>query len=182
MPVFISLLRGINVGGKQIKMADLRSLYESLDLRGTQTLLQTGNVVFETDITDRAKLVALIETGIEDAFGFHAGIIIRTVDELVAAIETHPFSGEQLDNPQKIAVMFLLDDPGQDAIDQLKTNYSGPEEMFFKGKEAYLYYPDGMGRSKLTHALIEKTLKTSGTMRNWNTTNKLRILAETFET
>lgn len=182
MPIFISLLRGINVGGnKKINMAELRRLYESLGLRGAQTLLQTGNVGFETDITDRAILAAHIEKGIEDAYGFHSDIIIRTVDELLAAIDAHPFSEDQLANPQKIALMFLLDEPEQDAIDKLKSNYSGPEEMVFNGKEAYLYYPDGMGRSKLTNTLIEKTLKTSGTMRNWNTTNKLRTLAEEFE-
>ncbi|MCI0713399.1 MAG: DUF1697 domain-containing protein [Chloroflexi bacterium] len=182
MPVFISLLRGINVGGnKKINMAELRTLYESLGLREAQTLLQTGNVIFETDITDREQLIAHIEKGIEDAYGFHSDIIIRTVDELIAAVEAHLFSEEQLADPKKIVVMFLSDEPEADAIHKLKTGYSGPEEMFFSGKEAYLYYPDGMGRSQLSYALIERRLKTSGTVRNWNTTNKLRTLAEEFK-
>jgi uncharacterized protein (DUF1697 family) len=182
LPVFISLLRGINVGGhKRIKMADLRTLYESLDLREPKTLLQTGNVVFDTDFTDPARLAAHIEKGIEDAYGFHSDIIIRSVDELAAAIEGHPFSDEQLADPKKIALMFLQDAPDAEAINILQEAHTGPEDIVFNGMHAYAFYPNGMGRSKLTNAFIERKINMQGTMRNWNTSNKLRAMAEDYQ-
>lgn len=99
MTVYISLLRGINVGShKKIRMADLKVLYESLGLRGAQTLLQT---------------------------------------------------------------------------------HTGPEKLYPQGRELYIFYTDGIGRSKLDNALIERRLKAAGTARNWNTVTKLLALAET---
>lgn len=81
MSVYISLLRGINVGGhKIIKMEALRALYHSMGLAEAQTLLQSGNVVFSSEITDRTGLAGQIEQAIEKSFGFHADVILRTAD------------------------------------------------------------------------------------------------------
>lgn len=182
MPVFISLLRGINVGGnKRIKMADLRALYESLGFVGTQSILQTGNVVFETKLEDRDQLAQQIENGIEQRFGFHSDIIIRTVDEFRGVADKNPFLTRSAFEPGKLLVMFLRAFPDAEAIDDLITTHTGPELIHPDGQTLYLYYPDGMGRSKLSNVLIEKKLKISGTGRNWNTVTKLSALAEGFE-
>ncbi len=182
MPVYISLLRGINVGGnKRIKMAELKDLYESLGLMGTQTLLQSGNAVFYTGVNDAAAVADRIETGIKARFGFESRIILRTVEAFRAVVEKHPYSPEQLKEPKKILVMFLRDVPDADAIAQLKTDHQGREEITIIGQEAYLFYTDGMGLSKLDNNFIERRLKCSGTGRNWNTTNHLLELALGFE-
>ena len=71
MPIVISLIRGINVGGhKKIKMADLRDLFSSLRMRQVRTLLQSGNAIFDTDETDLALLKQQLEAGIREHFGF----------------------------------------------------------------------------------------------------------------
>ena len=182
MPVYISLLRGINVGGhKRIKMAELRALYESLGLAGAQTLLQTGNVVFKSDIDDPAQVCKLIEDGIEQQFGFHSQIILRTPDELRGVIERNPLFARSAFDPKKLLVMFLADIPALNAIDDLIEAHTGPESIDIDGREAYLYYPDGMGRSKLSNVLVEKKLGVAGTGRNWNTVTRLNELAEDFE-
>lgn len=179
MPIFISLLRGINVGGnKKIKMADLKALYESLGFRGTQTLLQSGNAVFDTDLLDANEIAAKIEAGIKNSFGFESKIIMCTVDELKAIVEASPFTADQLKDPAKILVMFLPQLPDASKVTTFIEAYQGVEVIHYKGQELFIFYTEGIGRSKLD---IDKKLKLNGTARNWNTINKLLALAETLE-
>ena len=181
--VYISLIRGINVGGhKIIKMAALRALYGSLNLTGAQTLLQSGNVVFESQIEDRLDLSRQIEQGIEKSFGFHAEVILRTAGEWAAVIRRNPFRKEAEIAPAKTAVVFLSGPPSSAAQESLENAHLGREKIHFAGQELYLHYPDGMGRSKLTNVFIEKHLGLSGTTRNWNTVIKLARMAEGFST
>jgi uncharacterized protein (DUF1697 family) len=176
MPTFISLLRGINVvGNKKIKMEALRALYQSLNLANPRTLLQSGNAVFQTDLIDERQLAKHIEDGIEQTFGFHSKIFIRTLDQFRAVVENHPYSPDQLTDPAKLLVMFFETTP--ESIETLLSAHTGPETFHLKGRELYITYPDGMGRSKLSNVLIEKKLKLLGTGRNWNTVTKLLILA-----
>jgi len=182
MAVLISFLRGINVGGnKKIKMTELKTLYESLGFTNVQTLLQSGNVVFETDLTDPLEIARQIEDGIEKTFGFSSKIVLRTPDHLRAVIEGHSFSDEQLTEPSRILVMFLLNMPDVEAVDTFKNDYKGPEPYHFNGQEMYIHYGSGMADSKLSNALIDKRLKTISTGRNWNTVTKLLAIAEALE-
>lgn len=181
MPVYISLLRGINVGGsKQIRMAELKTLYESLGFGGTQTLLQSGNVVFQSETPDPDQIANSIEAGIEQRFGFQSRIILRTRDQWQEILQRHPFSIDQLAEPSKILVMFLRDAPAIEAVEMLMQAHTGPEVIYPGGHELYIYYPEGMGRSKLDHALIERKLKVIATGRNWNTVTKLLTLCEIY--
>jgi uncharacterized protein (DUF1697 family) len=181
MPVYISLLRGINVGAnRKIAMDELRALYESLGMAGAQTLLQSGNVVFQSELTNRRALARQLEEGIEQRFGFRPAVLLRTSDEWRAVISRNPLSAVHAD-PSKRVVMFLSDSPTQDAIDALVKGYTGPETIQVTGQEAYLYYPDGLGRSKLTNTFIERKLSVTGTARNWNTVTRLLDLTGRFE-
>jgi len=174
MSIIISLLRGINVGGnKKIKMADLRDLYTSLGFENTQTLLQSGNAIFETDLTDMDTIQQTIADGIQATFGFDVQIILRTPADLEAIIANHPFTDEQLNDPAKIAIVYLDHIPTDEAVIDLRENNTGNEEIHANGRELYIFYSDGMGRSKLDNKRIERTLKVISTARNWNTTNKL---------
>jgi uncharacterized protein (DUF1697 family) len=182
MTVYVCLLRGINVGGnKRMKMHDLRAMLDSLGIPDAQTILQSGNVVFRSDESDAAKLAAKIEAGIHDKFGFDSRIILRTAAEFRQVMTAHPFSADQLTDEAKLLVMFLEESPQSETIATLMETHSGPEVMHIIGHEAFIFYPDGMGRSKLTNNLIEKHLKVAGTGRNWKTVNKLNDLAAEFE-
>ena len=156
MPTHIALLRGINVGGhKQLSMADVKATFESLGFENVRTLLNSGNVIFDGTKPD-AK-------AIETAIGMDVRVILRTPRDLEKILEKKPFEGE----PGKLAVMFLEGEP------KGELEWEGPELVKLDGRNLYLYYPDGMGRSKLTNALIERRLKEAGTARNWNTITKL---------
>lgn len=178
MTITIALLRGINVGGKRMKMADLRDMFADLGFPDTRTLLQTGNVVFKADTTDKNDLIQRIEAAIIKKFGFDSKIILRTYDELKQVFENSPFSVAQLDEPRKAAVIFLSDTPDVDAISALMDAHDGPETVTVQGREVFAFYPEGMGRSKFDHKLVEKKLGVNGTNRNWNTVTKLVALAD----
>lgn len=179
MPTFISLLRGINVGGnKRVPMADLKRLYESLGFTQVQTLLQSGNAVFQTDQTDPAALTREIEVGIQRVFGFESRIILRTPEQWRALIDGHPFSADQIAEPAQILVFSLAASPHPDGIPVVIEGVKPPEEVHIRGQEVYLFFGEGMGRSKLSTAWIEKQLRTVGTGRNWNTVVRLMALAD----
>jgi uncharacterized protein (DUF1697 family) len=175
MPVFIALIRGINVGGhKKIKMADVKRLCEELGLSDVRTHLQSGNVVFRTARTDRARLVKEVE----DALALDARVILRNAAELRKAMEANPMPEEAQGAPSAFVVVFLGEKPSAAAMQSLRDAYSGPEKMELHGAELYIHYGAGMGTSKLTNTLIERKLGTSGTARNWNTVTRLVEMAE----
>lgn len=182
MAVVISMLRAVNVGGhNKIKMDALRALYESLRLRDPQTYVQSGNVVFRTAERDLLLLSKRIQGRIERTFGFRPEVILRTAGELRDVIARNPFAKHQGIEPNRLLVTFLAGDPGAEAREKILKLKTDPEELRINGRELYIYFPNGMARPKLSWAAIEKTLKTPGTGRNWNSIKKLLEIAERLE-
>ncbi|HLG63640.1 MAG TPA: DUF1697 domain-containing protein [Ktedonosporobacter sp.] len=179
MSTFVSLFRGINVGGKRIvPMKELKELYESLGFKNVVTYIQSGNVVCSSDDTDMALVSQRIEESFGAKFGFHSNVIVRTAAELQAIIECNPFQGQPAQEANRQLVLFLALQPASTALEDIHQAYSGPEELSLIGRELYIYYPNGVGRSKLTLTLLEKKLKTAGTGRNWNTVLQLHKLSQ----
>ena len=179
MTAFVSLFRGINVGGHhKIRMDELKDLHESLGLKDVFPYIQSGNVVFNSDDADLARLRRQIEDGFEKKFGFHVEVFVRNSAELRDIIDKNPFQSQQSKESKWVVVLFLAARPDDTAQEDLLKTYVGPEELFIIGKEAYIYYTNGIGRSKLSHSLIEKKLKTLGTARNWNTILQLQKLIQ----
>jgi len=182
MAVIISMLRGVNVGGhNKIKMDALRALYESMKLREAQTYVQSGNVIFRTDERDIARLAKRIEDGIERKLGFRPDVILRTATEMREVIARNPFAKRRGIEPSKLLVTFLGSDPGAEAREKILQIKCDPKELRIEGRELYIYFPNGIGRSKLSWAGLEKTLKTPGTARNWNSVTKMLEMAENLE-
>ena len=181
MTEFVSMLRGVNVGGtSRIKMQALQELYESLGLRDVRTLLQSGNVVFRSSLNDRSQLVKRIQQEIERRLELKIEVLLRTKEEIEAIVERSPVLSPRADM-SKLLVMFLGSVPGPEAQARLVKSHKGPEMLELRGPEVYLYYPNGVGRSKLSGAVIEDRLETSGTARNWNTLTKLLEVARELD-
>lgn len=182
MAVVISLFRAVNLAGhNKVGMSVLRTLYESLELDGVQTYVQSGNVVCRTRNRDLRVLAGRICDAFEIAFGFRTPCILRTVPELRTVVARNPFAGRAALEPNRLLVTFLDADPGptaQAAIDKL---VGFPEELRLDGRQLYIYYPDGVGRSKLPAVKLEKALGVTGTARNWNTVLRLLEMAEALE-
>ena len=178
MTTWICFLRGVNVGGnKMLKMAELKALFDALKLRDAKTYLQSGNVVFRSDETDRAVLTRRIEDGIRKKSGMEVKVILRTTDELRKVIAANPLPPEDR-NPSALVVAFLagsIAEKGKAALTSLKI---ASEELHFGEQEIYLYFPENMARSKLAAALTEKKVGVNVTARNWNTVNALLKMGE----
>jgi len=177
--VHIALLRGINVGGRNlVAMSDLRSLFTKLGLRRVQSSLQSGNVVFESDRRVEADLERLLELETEKRLQVRADYMVRTAKEWKEIVARNPFPGQVKDDPSHLVVMFLKTAPTTSNVEALEAAIRGPETVRAEERQVYISYPAGIGRSKLTPALIESKLGCRGTGRNWNTVLKLLALAE----
>ena len=182
MPVVICMLRGVNVGGhNRVKMNDLQKLFTSLKLRDPQTYVQSGNIVFTTDERDLDKLRKNLEAAIHKKFGFQTDVILRSAKDLRNVIAGNPFAKRKDIHPGKLLVTFFSADPGEAARKQARAIKCDPEELFIEGREAYIYFPNGAGRSTLNWPLIPKTLKVQGTARNWNSVTNMLEIAENME-
>src|SRR6266849_3380653 len=147
MTAFVSLFRGINVGGHhKIRMNELKDLHESLGFKDVFPYIQSGNVVFNSDDADVARLRRQIEDGFEKNFGFHVEVIVRTSAELREIMEKNPFQSQPGRESKWVVVLFLAARPDATAQEDLLKTYTGPEELFITGKEMYIYYPNGIGR------------------------------------
>lgn len=179
MTVVISMLRGVNVGGhNKIKMDALRALYESLKFEDVATFIQSGNVVFRTKERDMAKAGRRIGDEIEKSFGFRPEVILRTAEEMRGVVARNPFAERKDVEPNRLLTLFLAGEPDAEAREKVLTVKADREELRVVGRELYIYFPDGMGRSKLSIAAVERALKLSGTGRNWNSVLKLMDMAE----
>jgi uncharacterized protein (DUF1697 family) len=174
----VSLLRAVNLGSyNKIKMDALRELYCSLGLLDCQTYIQSGNVVFRAKQRDLAAAGRKIEDAIERNFGFRTEVIIRTAAELRDVIARNPFAKRRDIEPAKLVVTFLAGHPTAEGSAKVRSIRSDLEEIHLDGRELYIYFPNGMGRTKLPMPAINKALG-SGTARNWNTVLKLLEMAE----
>jgi uncharacterized protein (DUF1697 family) len=159
-------------------MADLKAVHEALGLKSVASYIQSGNVVFQSDEADVARITSQIEAAFATRFGFHSDVMIRAPAELAEIIERNPFHGQPDKEPRFLHVLFLAARPDEAAQDALLRAYAGPEDLLLIGQELYIYYTQGAGRSKLTGSWIEKKLKTVGTARNWNTVLQLHKMLQ----
>ncbi len=174
MKTFISLLRGINVGGQKIiRMEELRSLYQELGVSNIRTYVQSGNVIFDSTESD-VNLSELIENQIMNVLGYSVLIFLRDSNDFQRIIKTNPFTTKRNEDPSKLHVTFLYRTPSQSLVD---IPDSVTDEFHIEGKEIYLFCPDGYGRTKLTNSLFERKLNIPCTTRNWKTVNALNRMA-----
>lgn len=181
--IYIALLRGINVGGKnKIKMAELKRMFQSLECSQVQTYIQSGNVVFDST-EDKEPLRKKIEQEIAKVFSISLHVVLRTSLELKKIIDNCPYSEDVLNEAKAPAetfyVSFLLYPPTQEAIKHLSVLQNENDEFKIYGNDVYLILREGVRNSKLANNLHK--LNVPSTMRNWKTINKLYALAKPME-
>jgi uncharacterized protein (DUF1697 family) len=169
------LLRAVNLAGRRLAMAEFRSALETLGHPGAQTVVATGNAVIQAKAAD-AALEEKLEAGLGREPGQVTDVFVRDGAQLAAIVKANPFPKMAEDDPSHLVVVFLKGEPDAEAIEALKGKIRGPEEVAAGLGCLYASYPDDIGHSKLTAAVIERTLKLRGTARNWNTVLKLAAL------
>jgi uncharacterized protein (DUF1697 family) len=176
---YVALLRAVNLGAhNKVSMADLKALLADLGMKNPQSLLQSGNLVFESTARPTAALEQQLEASAVRKLGLDTPFYVRTAAEWQQAIADNPFPKEAKLDPGHTVLMALRDAPPSAAVKALQGAIKGREVVTTQGRHAYFLYPDGIGNSKLTIKVIEKHLGTTGTARNWNTVLKLGVLTE----
>lgn len=158
-------------------MSSLRDLVTGLGFSNVQTLLQSGNIIFRGEARKANDLERLLESRARAQLGLDTDFFIRSAKDWKFVIERNPFPDEAKRDPGHLVVMFLKDRPAAKSLAALRACICVPEVVGIEGKQAYIVYPAGIGRSRLTNAIIEAKLGTRGTGRNWNTILKIAALA-----
>jgi uncharacterized protein (DUF1697 family) len=173
VPVFVALLRGINVGKhRRVAMTDLRAALAEAGHTGVTTHLQSGNVILETRERRPDAVERSIEGTLRSRLDLDIDVIVRKPSDLAKVANSNPFPGRGAD-PATLHVGFLKEKPAAAAARALTGTDFGDDELVLRGAELYLRYPGGYGRSKMTGAVFERVLRTPVTVRNWKVVNKL---------
>ncbi|HZK85352.1 MAG TPA: DUF1697 domain-containing protein [Desulfosporosinus sp.] len=184
MTIYIALLRGINVGGKNIiKMAELKRILETIGLQELQTYIQSGNVLFKSDECEES-LRKKIEHQIRENFGFSVPVVLRTSTELERIISSCPFSEQEVSEAESSEaesqyISLLTHAPLPENIELLNAYRSESDEYRIVGREVFLLFHHSIRNSRLANNL--KKLDVPSTVRNWKTINKLAALAKAME-
>lgn len=171
MPVYVALLRAINVGGTgKLPMAELKSLCEGLGFADVSTFIQSGNVIFR-DGGDQDEIAARLDAALAERLGKPPGVFLRRPGELAAIAKANPFAAMA---PNRVLVSFFAEPVPEDALYGLVA--PDGEEVVALGREIFAHYPIGSGRSKIKLPILK-----TGTSRNINTIVKLAALAAELE-
>lgn len=167
MTNYSALLHAVNVGGTgKLPMTELKALCDGLGFIGARTYIASGNVVFASD-KPAAEVKAVLEQALEVHMGKPVGVQVRDAAEMQAVLEGNPFSGRE---GSRTLVVFTNEPPSADTA--ATASGQTTEEIILGTRELYIYYPDGMGRSKLKLPIVK-----TGTGRNINTVGKLAAMS-----
>ncbi len=174
MNIYVAFLRAINVGGRNvIKMSELKECLEAVQLKHIQTFLQSGNVVFESELEDAEKLQVLIQTAIEFVFGHSVPVIIRTLDEMETILASQPFADYASLPKDKIFINYLQNAPTETTLASFKPIYAKGDVFKIDGKNIFLYCQNPYNETKLQNGFFEKKLLCFATTRNFNTSTEI---------
>jgi uncharacterized protein (DUF1697 family) len=175
----IALLRAVNLGAhNKVSMERLCEVFASVGLGGARSLLQSGNVVFESSRRSPAALERLLEEAARKQLNLDTDFFVRTAEEWASIVENNPFPREAEADPGHLLLVCLREEPDSGSVEAFQAAIAGPETVRTVGRQAYITYPNGVGRSRVTTAIIERRLS-RGTARNWNTVLKLAALVGT---
>ncbi len=179
MTSYISLLRGINVTGhRKITMKELALCFEKMGFASVRTYIQSGNVLFSSPETNMESLQNTIQKQIEKTFGYSdVTVFIIDADTMGEYINDNPFLNEPDVDLKRLYITFLQETPDSLRLESLNGYLSNADRFQVMNRLIYLYCPNGYGQTKLSNNFFENKLKVRATTRNWNTVNKLFVLA-----
>ncbi|MFN2564926.1 MAG: DUF1697 domain-containing protein [Gemmatimonadaceae bacterium] len=173
MSRYVAFLRAINVGGRVVKMDQLRALFEAMRLRNVETFIASGNVLFDTRSDNVDSLERRIEKRLEGLLGYEVVTFVRTPEEIAAAAAYAPFGDPAALGPvHALYVGFLKTAPSEEAKQKLLSYRTKTDDLDVQGREVYWRAVKSLRESLFSGALLEKTLGPA-TMRNVSTVRKL---------
>jgi uncharacterized protein (DUF1697 family) len=177
MKTYVALFRGINVGGKNLlPMKELIALLENQNIKNVRTYIQSGNVVFQSDVKNLQQLTKKISEAVKKSRGFEPQILVMEIEKFEKAIKANPFP-EAESKPERLHLFFMATEARNLNPKKIEDNKSASERYKLIGSVFYLHAPDGIGRSKLA-ANVERLIGIPMTARNWRTANNIMAIAK----
>lgn len=177
MKSWLALLRGINVGGRNmVPMKDLAAALERAGFRSVRTYIQSGNVLFRSRTGSAGTLGRRIAGIVKKSFGCEPQVMVVSQQQLEAAVRGNPFPAAHR-NHKLLHIFFLAESPRKPDLESLERARAGGEKFALKGGFFYLYTPDGFPHS-VVRSRMERCLGVSATGRNWRTANELLKLLD----
>ncbi|MCR8666714.1 DUF1697 domain-containing protein [Aestuariibaculum sp. M13] len=178
MKPYIALLRGINVSGqKKIPMADLRKLLAEEGFNNVKTYIQSGNVVFQSDVKDEKSIAETISKAILKQFGFDVSVLVKTPEVFQTIFEASPFSEEE---KKKSYFMLLFEEPNAELVKGIQQLSASEEQFTITENCIYFFSSNGYGKTKFNNNFFERKLNVIATARNYNTMLKLLSLSAEY--
>ena len=179
MNQYAALLRGINVGGKNlIRMVELKACFEAQGFENVSTYIQSGNVIFGAKETARTKLTSQVEDALSKAFNYKSRVVVRSYKEMKAIVAHAPQDFGSDPATYRYDVIFLKEPLTAARAMKSVTTKEGVDQAF-AGK-GVLYFSRLISKATQSHLIriITMPVYQSMTIRNWNTTTKLLKLME----
>jgi uncharacterized protein (DUF1697 family) len=173
LTAFVALLRGVNVGGaNRLPMPALKELFALAGASRIETLIQSGNVIFQADQSQGADIAETVRRQIQRRFGFDSPIVLRDASQWRALIAGNPFLTAGI-HPEQLHVACLSSAPDASALARLDPQRSAPDAFAVVGADIYLHLPNGVARTKLSNSWFDAKLGVASTLRNWRTATRL---------
>ena len=172
MTRMVALLRAVNVGGRKLPMADLRKTCVELGWKEVSTYIQSGNVVFSASEKPE-RLEEALEKAIEEVTGLKVPVIIRTAAQWAAYPKQLPFVEVAKESPNRLMLLLSKKKPADAAEAAIQMRAQAGEQVLRVGDAVWIHYSDGVGTSKLTPNLIDRSIGSPATGRNFRTVLKL---------
>ena len=174
MPRYIAFLRAINVGGRTVKMEDLRALFEAQGYSGVETFIASGNVIFDSKARDPAALERRIEARLQESLGYEVKTFVRTDAEIAAIARYQPFTDALMKTAVALNVAFLAEPPSAEARQILLDRFTTEiDDFHVHGREIYWLCRNKQSESEFSNAVMEKALKLRATFRGMNSIARL---------
>lgn len=173
MTRYIAFLRAINVGGHNVKMEQLKQLFESLGFSNVETFIASGNLIFETSVKNTASLEKKIESLLHEALGYEVATFLRTPAELAAVAKYKPFKQTELDAALALNVGFLAMPLEESALKKLMTFENEIDRFHVHGREIYWMCAKKQSDSKFSNAVLERAIGARSTLRGVSTIRKM---------
>jgi uncharacterized protein (DUF1697 family) len=174
MPVWVSLLRGVNLGARnKVNMPALRKALEARGFEDVRTYVQSGNVVTRSGHRGAASVGAAVRDTVRTEFGIDVPVVVRSPEQLCSVLDWCPFPQDAAARPTGVHVVHLTAEPAPDRLQALLAEDWSPDGIAARGLEIVVRYDEAMHRSRLQYATILKRLGVDGTARNWRTLQAL---------
>jgi len=173
MPRYVAFLRAINVGGRVVKMDELRTMFEAMKFGQVETFIASGNVIFETKAEAGAELAAKIEARLLKALGYEVVTFVRTDEEVAEIAVRRPFAAAAMETAPTFCVGLLGAPLGPDGERRLMSLTSADDDFRVVGREVYWLGQKRQSESTFSNAVLEKALGVRTTFRGMSTMQKL---------